>query len=180
MSVLVAKRYAKALLDLGIERGEVDAFQTHLNLFSELVEASPELRTVITNPSIGFSERRAVMSEIAKRLDCSQLIRNFIFLLLDKNRLGLIDYIADAFNKAVDVHLGNLRAKIHSAEPLDDDEVDAIRRAIVRMTGKTVFLETYTDPGLVGGVVTTIGSVVYDGSVRTQLETLRNQVLTEA
>ena len=180
MGVLVATRYAKALLDLGIERGEVETFQTHLNNFSDLVEASSELKTVIINPSIGISERRAVMSALTERLGCTEMVRNFIFLLLDKNRLGLIEQIARAFNKAVDLHLGNLRAQIHSAEPLNDSEVDAIRRAIVRMTGKTVLLETHTNPELVGGVVTTIGSVVYDGSVRTQLETLRNQVLTEA
>ena len=179
MGLIVATRYAKALLELGIDQGKIEAYQTQLSQFAQLVDESADLRNVIINPSVRLSERKAIIDAIAVKLRYDPMVKNFISLLLDKGRLALIREIALAFEEEVDLHLGNLRATVVSAEALADAEVDAVRRAIVRMTGKTVLLDTEVDPSLIGGVVTKIGSVVYDGSIRTQLESLRDQVLAE-
>ena len=107
------------------------------------------------------------------------MMTNLSLLLVDNDRIKFIDDICSVFDAMVDVHEGNVRASVTTARVLPNAQVESIKKAIAQMTGKGVLMETSVDPALLGGVVTRIGGTVYDGSVRTQLETLRGSILEE-
>jgi len=175
----VAKRYARALLELGVEKGNFAVLQTQLRELAQVYEQSPELRAILTNPSVSIAERRRVVDAIAQKSAWVPFIRNFALLLLDNNRFDHVDGIADELDDLIDQHAGNVRAHVTTAKPLKDSQVAVITGAIAKLTGKTVLLETSVDPDILGGVVTRVGNTLYDGSVRTQLETLRESILKE-
>ncbi len=176
----VARRYARAFLDIGIERENYIALQGQLREFADIYKSSEGLRSVISNPSIKVSERRQVIRSIAEKGGWNQLMTNLALLLLDKDRVQFIEHIADEYDKIVDKHDGNVRAHVTAAKPLKDSQIASIEGAISRMTGKNVLLSTDTDPDLIGGLITRIGDTVYDGSVQKQLSTLRDSILEGA
>ena len=143
------------------------------------MSSPPELTMVLANPVFLLSQRRAVLDDIVKRLSLSPVMRNFTMLLMDRGRIGALSAIAREYGKLVDQQAGRVRALITSAKPLSLDQEGRIKAALERRTGKNVIVETRQDPALLGGVVTAIGDMVYDGSVRTQLAQLREQLLTE-
>lgn len=173
----VSRRYARAFLDIGIERGNYLELQSQLREFADAYKTSEPLRLVISNPSIKVAERREVIRKVAAKAGWDQVLTNFALLLLDKDRVEFIEHIAEEFDVLVDQHDGNVRAHVTSAKPLKDSQIASLQGAISRMTGKNVLLETDTDSDLIGGLVTRIGDTVYDGSVRTQLSTLRESIL---
>jgi F-type H+-transporting ATPase subunit delta len=179
MRAPVTKRYARALLDLGLEKGNHAVLQTQLRELADLYDGSPELRTVVQNPSVRVDERHEVLSTIAKRGGWTPFIRNLAFVLLDNDRFGEVGDIADEYEELLDAHAGNVRARVTTAQPLKDSQVATIKGAIAKLTGKTVLLETEVDPDILGGVITRVGSTLYDGSVRTQLEAIRESILDE-
>lgn len=175
----VSKRYARALLDIGVEGSNYALIQTQVRQLANLYEGSAPLRSIVANPGVSLDERRKVIDQIARRASFHPMIRNFMMLLLDNDRFGFIGGIADDLDDMVDEHAGNVRAHVTTASPLKDSQVAVIKGAIAKLTGKNVLLETDVDPALVGGIVTRVGSTLYDGSVRTQLETIRDSILEE-
>ena len=175
----IARRYAKALLLIGIDGRNYDALAAELESIARTVDGSLDLHLVRTNPVFPLSQRRAVLDEIVKRLGLQPVMRNFVMLLLDRNRVGALPSIAREYRKLVDAEAGRVRAVITSARPLSLDQEDRIKAALEKRTGKTVLVETRQDPALLGGVVAAIGDLVYDGSVRNQLAQLREQLLNE-
>lgn len=175
----VAKRYARALLDLGVEKGNSATLKKQLRELADVYTSSKELRAIISNPSVRVDERRAVLSKIASQSNWTAFITNLSFILLDNDRFDHVEGIADAFDAMLDQHAGNVRAEVTTAQPMKDSQVATIKGAIAKLTGKNVLLETRVDPEILGGVVTRIGSTVYDGSVSTQLETIRESILDE-
>jgi F-type H+-transporting ATPase subunit delta len=175
----VARRYARALVELGAERNILDKLTAQARAFSGLYEGSRELKNVLLNPSIKLEERRNIVRSLVKRAGWDPMFQNFVLLLLDKDRIRHITAIADELEKMADERLGNVRAKVTSASALDRSEQDAIKRALEAMTGKNVLIDTQVDPSLLGGVVTHLGGTVYDGSVRTQLGRIRDAILKE-
>jgi len=175
----LAKRYARALLEIGIENSNYALIQKQVRELADLYEDSAPLRSIVANPGVTMDERRKVVDQIAQRASFHPMMRNFTMLLLDNDRFNVIGGIADELDDLVDVHAGNVRAHVTTATALKDSQVAVIKGAIAKMTGKNVLLETAVDPDLVGGVVTRVGSTVYDGSVRTQLDTIRDSILEE-
>lgn len=173
----IARRYAKALLGIGIETNQFETFSKELD---RLVQAlsNEELGTVLKNPSYPLTERKAILRQLLDALGLSTMIRNFMFLLMERNRLAWLPSICREFQGLVDLHVGQIRALVKSAEPLDGPSIERLKTAIERMTGKRALLECIVDPELIGGIVTSIGSMVYDGSIRNRLETLRERLLT--
>jgi F-type H+-transporting ATPase subunit delta len=106
-------------------------------------------------------------------------VRNFVMLLLDKGRIATLPDIARAHRTLVDEQAGRVRATVTSARPLDPVLETRLKAALERQSGKTVILEKREDPAIVGGLVTQLGDIVYDGSVRTQLQQLREELLSE-
>jgi F-type H+-transporting ATPase subunit delta len=175
----VARRYAKALLMIGVEQKKVEPLRAQLSQLAGLFRDSAELRVVLLNPSIRLEERKAVMQQIVDRVKVDPIMRNFAMLLLDKDRFRYCEAISMEFNRMADELEGVVRAKATSAKALNIAQRASVKKALEELTGKRVELEVDTDPALIGGVVARVGSIVYDGSVRTQLEMLKESILSE-
>jgi F-type H+-transporting ATPase subunit delta len=175
----LARRYAKALLDIGIRQQTYDALGKELERTADLFDKSPDLRATLENPVFPLEKRRLVLEEIARRLGLSKVVRNFIMLLLDKGRINALRDIARVHRSLIDEHAGRVRATVTTARPLDPALEARLKTALERQSGKVVILEKHEDATIMGGLVTQLGDVVYDGSVRSQLEKLREELLAD-
>lgn len=175
----LARRYAKALLEIGVRQQTYDALGRELDRTADVFAKSPELRTALENPVFPLDKRRLVLDELARRLALSKTVRNFVMLLLEKGRIAALPDIARAHHALVDEHAGRVRATVTSARPLDPKLEARLKSALEKQSGKTVLLEKREDPSIVGGLVTQLGDLVYDGSVRTQLQQMREKLLSE-
>ena len=169
----IARRYAKALFDLAIEQGKVEAWSESLHSLKQAVESSEELRDVLVNPIYAKEQRRAIAAKLVAALRLDAECANLLYLLGDRNRLAYLGGIVEVFGTLADQKLGRLRAKVTSAVPLETGAAQAIADKLARATKSLVILDRAVDPALLGGVVAQVGSFTYDGSVRTQLEELR-------
>ncbi len=172
----IARRYAKALFGLATERGRIEQWASALDVLKAAVSASPELRDVLANPVYEKEQRRAIAEKLAAALALDEEPANLLYLLADRNRLGYLDAIVDTFRALADEKLGRLRATVTSAVPLDNAAVNSIADKLARATNAQVIVDRAVDPTILGGVVAQVGSIVYDGSVRTQLEELRRNL----
>ncbi len=173
----VARRYAKALIEIGAETGTLDAMVRDIAAIAETVDQSPDLRDVRDNPQIPRDARKAVFVEIASRLGAGQMTKNAISLLADNNRLKALPAIAKALREMADRRAGVLRATVTSAAPLTDAFVANLVRALEARFKSKVLVERSVDPTLISGVVTRVGDTIIDGSLRTRLEELKTELL---
>jgi F-type H+-transporting ATPase subunit delta len=172
----IARRYAKALFSLAVEEGRVEPWARSLEALREAVEASPDLRDVLSNPVYSREQRRPIIEKLAAALSLDARPASLLFLLGDRNRLPYLPAVVDTFRDLADQHLGRVRAKVTSAVKLDDVAAQAIADKLSQATHLKVLLDRAVDPDILGGVVAEVGSLVYDGSVRAQLEDLRKQL----
>ena len=175
----IARRYAKALLEIGIQQQTYDALGKELDRLADTFAKSPELKMALENPVFPLEKRRHVLDELARRLALSKVVRNFVMLLLDKGRIGSLPDIARAHRALVDEHAGRVRAVLTSARPVDPALEARLKNALEKQSGKTVILEKREDPAILGGLITQLGDLVFDGSVRTQLAQMREELLSE-
>ena len=172
----IARRYAKALFGLAVESGQVEGWANSLVTLQQVIEGSPDLQDVLSNPVYSKEQRRAIVEKLAGALALDAEPRDLLFLLGDRNRLAYLAAIVATFRDFADAHLGRLRAKVTSAVKLEDAQAQAIADKLSQATQAKVLLDRAVDPAILGGVVAQVGSLVYDGSVRTQLEDLRQQL----
>ena len=180
MPQAVAHRYARALADAVLDPAaqlEPKQALAELRQFSAMLAGSVELRSVLLSPAVAGSRKRAVIAKFGDIVPYSRLVRNFLYVLVDRRRISSIAEIAEAFETTLDERLGILRAEVRAASHLTDAQQAAMTQTLSRMTGKQVRCEFSTDPALLGGAVARIGSTVYDGSVRGQLEALRERLV---
>lgn len=172
----IARRYAKALFSLAAETGRVEAWARSLEALRQALETSPDLADVLSNPVYSKVQRRTIVEKLASSLSLDPEPANLLFLLGDRNRLAYLAAVVETFRDLSDAHLGRIRAKVTSAVKLDDVAAQAIADKLSQATKAKVLLDRAVDPSLLGGVVAQVGSLVYDGSVRAQLEDLRNRL----
>jgi F-type H+-transporting ATPase subunit delta len=173
-----AKRYARALFSLAREEDEVASIRQELDDMARLLAANPDLRRRLFQPLHPVHERREVLKSICEQGQGSQMIRNFFAFLIDQRRLVAFDAIHDEFNRLADEAAGRVRAEVRSANPLRDEQRVRLVAALAQRTGKEIELTVHVDPSLIGGAIATVGGLVFDGSLRTQLMQLRS-TLTE-
>jgi F-type H+-transporting ATPase subunit delta len=176
----VARRYARALHALASEARQAEAVADELAAFDRLLSAEPELGEALLRPWVKAGTKRAIVLEVAGRLGVAPLTRNFLALVAQRRRLGLLPEILQAYRASVDEAAGRIRARVRSAAPLVDDERAALRERLGRRLGKTVLLDTEVDPGLLGGFVAEVGSRLLDMSLRGQLARLRERLAGDA
>lgn len=182
MASAAANRYARALVDLILAPGSQlrpDDAVAQLRTVEGIITSSGELRNALLTPAIQTSRKRAVMAKLIQELGASYLIRNFIFVVIDHRRAGIISEIRQAFEALLDERLGFVRAEVNSATPLDQRRTSELETELSNLTGKKMRLNFAVDPALLGGVVARIGSAVYDGSLRGQLQQLHRQLTEE-
>jgi len=171
---IVARRYARALLELGTAEGQLDTLVEELATLGDAWEASPELRNAIENPLVPHAAKKAVVTELAAKMNASPTARNTVLLLVDRRRAQALPYIARTLRELADARKGIVRAEVTTAAPLADDYYGRLQATLETMTGKKVVVDRRTDPTLIAGVVTRIGDRIFDGSLRTRLQTLRD------
>lgn len=175
-NLAVSRRYAKALLLIGKEDGQAELYGEQLGEFSKLISQNKQLEQAFTNPLYDAAGRKRVLVSVIELLDLSEIVKAFLLLLFDKGRIGLLDSINDFYQKLADEYKGVALASLVSATELSSEAIEKIRESLSRMTGKQVKLEVKQDPDLIGGIVTRIGDLVLDGSVRTQLLNMRESL----
>jgi len=175
----VAYRYARALADAVLAPGSTLSPQqaiSELKSMEAAMEESPELRHVLGSPAVQPGQKRAVIDDLAGLLGISRLTRNFLLVLVKHHRIGLLTEAREAFEAEIDERLGFVSADVASASELAHEQVAAIESGLTSLTGKQVRARFHVDRSLIGGVVARIGSTVYDGSIRGQLESLRRKI----
>jgi F-type H+-transporting ATPase subunit delta len=173
----ISTRYARALVDVVTEPGsglDPQIAMEQLRQSAAMIATSDDLRNALLSPAVSPSRKRAV---IAKLINVHVKIRNFLYVVIDHRRVHEIPSIVEAFEVLLDEHLGFVRADVSSARELTEAQRAALEIQLTRMAGKKAKLKFQTDPALVAGVVARVGSTVYDGSVKGQLERLRATLL---
>jgi F-type H+-transporting ATPase subunit delta len=175
----LARRYARALLEVGSEKGNWEQLGAETEGLASAYAGSRDLSEALTNPVFARSKRRDVLVAVLARMAVSPEMKNFALLLFDRERLPYLPAIARELRLMVDEKAGRARATVTSARPLASDQTAELQRALEQVSGKKVVLEQKEDPSLLGGVVAQLGDVVFDGSVRTQLERMRERILSD-
>ena len=177
---LIDLRYARALAAvISDQKLDLVAAQGQLNDFANLLQASVELREVLDNPSIPEPQKLKVLDAIASRAGMSRPIRNFIALLTHHQRLHELPGMITAYAAIADENTGVAEVEITTARPVDEAGRRLLEQQVAKLAGEPKIQATYReDPTLLGGAVVKLGSTVYDGSVRGQLEQMRQRLVT--
>ena len=175
-NLAIARRYAKALLLIGKEDGQTEIYREELNAFSELMEREDELSQVLINPLYDTGARKKVLAAVLEKLSLSKVMNAFLLLLFEKSRVGFLANINDFYQKLADELKGVARASLVSATELSSETIEKIRSSLSQKTGKDIILECGQDASLIGGIVTRIGDLVLDGSIKTQLLNMRESL----
>lgn len=177
VNVSIARRYARALLDVASEAGRIDAVAEQLTAITGIFSQSAELTDVIVNPAYTRSQVSGVVEAVMKTVpNLEPTLANTLRLLSDRHRLGYLPDITRLFRDMADVRAGRVRGRVTTAAPLPPDALAQLQQTLQQLTQRNVILETRVDPSLLGGVSAQVGSLLYDGSLRTQLEELRREL----
>lgn len=173
-----AARYAHALFDVATRESSPETAEKELTAFADLLQAHPDLQKVLLNPGVPAANKRALVSQLTGRLQPSAPVGKLLLLLAERDRFELFADLVDVYRERMRQHLRIVQAEVTTAAPLAPEEEATLRQRLSASTGRTVTMTTRVDPSIIGGVITRIGSIVYDGSVATQLAAMR-QRLTE-
>ncbi len=174
----IANRYARALADVITARGEMNEVAAELNQFSGMMSQHGQLRDVFASPVLSLERKRGVLNELLARLQLRQTSNNFLQLLLVNSRLHNLDQVLRALSRELDARTNIVSAEVTTAREISDAEKTMLRDKLKAATGKDVRLQFRTDPSVIGGVVTRIGSLVYDGSIKTQLAQMKQKLMS--
>jgi F-type H+-transporting ATPase subunit delta len=173
----IARRYAAALADVVTKTGETDNVKTELKSWEEMIYSNVDLQNAFRSPAIAHQKKEGVLEGLLKSTRPSKTTANFLKLLLRNSRLMALPDINDRFAAELEERSGNVVGSVISAHELSAAQREAIKSNLDKVSGKNVKLEFGIDKEIIGGVVARIGSTVYDNSVRTQLENLREKLI---
>jgi F-type H+-transporting ATPase subunit delta len=176
MNRRAAIRYARSLLDVAVAEGDPDQVERDLEAFVALVNGSGELRRILTSPGIPTARKRPLVQALAERGGTSPIVTRLLGMLADRDALSLAGEILDVYRENLLERRQTVRAEVVTATALGAAHADALTKSLARATGKSVSLDLKVDPSIIGGVVTRIGSTVYDGSVVRQLERIKERL----
>ena len=177
MSVqMIARRYSSALADVILERGEAKEVQHELEQWAEVLQSNAALQEVFRNPTIALDQKRAVLSKLIDRARPRPTTANFLKVLLQNQRLTELPEINQRLAAILDERAGMVAAIVTTARPVPGDIQQSLAQRLTTVTQKKVRLDFEQDPDLIGGLVTRIGSTVYDGSVRNQLQLIKEKM----
>ena len=174
----VARRYAEAMADVAIARNAVDQIDGELRTFAEMLRQSRELAQVFASPVLPQQDKGKVLEAIIARARPGTYTANLLRTMLTNHRLPLMAEVYEQYRRIINERRGVVVAEVTTAQPLADAEQAQLGQRLQAITGKRIEFQFKTDPALIGGVVTRIGSVIYDGSVRTQLHEIEQRLKT--
>jgi len=173
----IARRYAKALMEIGVEQGNVDAVVNEVASVAAAYDASEELQEALENPVFAIEAKHAVLDDVASQLGLSPMVKNTLRFMADRRRMRVLPTVAQLLREMNDLRGGVVRAVVTTAAPLSDAYFARLQAQLEKMTGKKVVLDKKQDPSIIAGVVARIGDTVYDGSLRSRLQEMKHSLL---
>jgi F-type H+-transporting ATPase subunit delta len=171
-----AARYARALLDITISESDPVAAERDLTAFVELVQGNPDLQRTLANPVVSSSAKRSIVEDILGLTKPSAPVAKLLLLMASRGRLELVPEVLDVYRERLMDHRQVIEAEVTTAAPLSPERISELQQRLARITGRTVTISTRIDQAIIGGVVTRIGSTVYDGSFATQLAKVKERL----
>ena len=168
----VARRYATALADVAVARGEEREVQAELGDWASMIESNPQLKEVFANPTVAYNQKRKVLEELISRTQVRETTASFLRVLLRNQRLAQLREVDARFGRILDERGGIVAAEVTTARPITEELKTALHDTLAAATGQKVRLSFHTDEAIIGGVVARIGSTIFDGSVQNHLERL--------
>jgi len=175
-SETVARRYASALADVVSERNEAQLVQAELAAWAKMISENNALVEAFSNPTVAYEQKRNLLNELISRTKVRPTTTNFLRTLLKNQRLAELPQVNDKLAQILDERAGIVSAEIISARPVADNARELLEEKLREITGKKARLTFATDESLLGGIITRIGSTIYDGSVSNQLSRLRDEL----
>jgi F-type H+-transporting ATPase subunit delta len=172
-------QYATALADVVLEQGAAEPTRVQLQDFRVAYEESTELRNFLASPAVSRENKHAVIEKLVARLGASRIIRNFLFVMADNQRVHLLPEIERTFEAVLRQRQGVAEAEVTSAMELSEGQKTNLLRTLERLSGKKIQAKYSLDSSLLGGAVVRVGDTIYDGSVRNKLNQLRAQLASE-
>ena len=169
-------KYARALIEVAVERDIEDRIEREMEAFQVLLADHELLRGTLETPALPFEPKRRIVEELASRLGLSETARNFVLVLLRNGRIAEFDQALAALREVLDERRRIVRGEVTSAQPLGDSTRTRLLEAVREMTGRGARLDFQQDEALIGGIKLKIGSTVFDGSIQTALETLKKEL----
>jgi F-type H+-transporting ATPase subunit delta len=172
-----AARYARALFDVARTESNPEQVERELSAFADVMTAHAGVRRALVNPAVPAANKQSLVQQLADRMGPTAPVRKLLLLLAERDRFELFDEMLDVYRERLMEHLQVVKADVTTAEPLSAEQAAQLRQRLAAATGRTVTLTTRVDPEIIGGVVTRIGSTVYDGSVATQLAAMKQRLV---
>lgn len=177
----VARRYGGALFDVARKNGTLDRAERELGAFRTLLDEHAELRRIFETPAVAPLKKRAILDQVLERAgDIDHEVRQLLRMLADRDRLALLPEIETAFQGRLRQERHVLQAEVVTAVPLPEAQRASLASALRRAAGSDLTITERVDPGIIGGVIARVGSLVFDGSVTRQLERMKQRLLEEA
>jgi F-type H+-transporting ATPase subunit delta len=174
---MIARRYAKALVNLAENENDLDNTGKHLNSITEVYKENLELRQVLSDTKVSSGIKLEILKDVLSKIKVSKLVDTFSRYLLAKRRIDFLPDIERAFNLLLQEKLGRIEANVTTASELPKDTVKKLVDAISSYSGKEIEVNVTIDPSIIGGIVTRIGSTVIDGSIQTYLNQIRQSII---
>jgi F-type H+-transporting ATPase subunit delta len=173
----LARRYARAIFEIGVDSAKYEPLGNEIADVAGAMTTSKELADVMENPVFPRSQRRKVLDKVLMRLGVSKTTRNFCYLLLDRERISALPAIARELTVMIDDKARRIKATVTSAKPLTPAQEQQLKQTLEKISGKNVQVSKSEDSDLLGGVIAQLGDVEYDGSLRTQLNRMRDSLV---
>lgn len=172
-----AKRYAKTIFELGQEKGLIEQFSKDMLVLKEIADKVSDFVPFLANPIYNIKEREDLFSDIAKKLNLNDMIVNLVKVLIEGNKVKLLPYICKFYQDLEDFYAGRVRGIIKLPMNISNDDLNAVKSAVEAALKKKVEFDTVIDKDVIGGVWLKIGDVIYDGTVKKQLEILKDNLI---
>jgi F-type H+-transporting ATPase subunit delta len=176
ISSVIFARYGRALADVVLANGEDARVLGNLDTYCEIFRMVPELLDALDSPAVQADAKRRVLTGLLERYPVLPTAANFLHILLDNHRIRYFAEIRDSYVKTVNERKGIVSAQVTSAAPVPEKDLGRLRASLARATGNEVTMSVTTDPDLLAGAIVQIGSTVYDGSIRAQLEEMKKRL----
>ncbi len=172
----LARRYARAIVQIGVAQGSLDQIGADLRNFATAMKTSAELVSSLTNPAIRRSDRRKVIDALLAHFKSNAATKALVSTLLDGERIAILPALSREVDAMIEARAGRVSAEVTSATELSAAQVAQLTTVLEKLSGKKIDVVKRLDPSLIGGVVAKVGDVVYDGSLRSQLHQLRDEI----
>ncbi len=172
ISQAVARVYAKALFDIGTQEGSLGQIFDDLHGIQAAADAAPEANAVLQSPKLRRRDKKRIMDEVFGDQVCKPVL-GLLHVLIDKRREPIFDNVVEEFAKYRDEHEGRVHARVTTARPMPEDQLEALTNALAKGTGKTVQLKQKVNPAVIGGIRVNLGDYVLDGTVLRKMNELR-------